>query len=200
MDEKNYTGAVPDNYRGESITAESSRQFVDAAAASTFFIEAEGRLLDVNHWHEWAGKALAHFMLSDSDGNPVNSDAEKGLLLKIDIPGPGSKEGYDWVMIEEIAKTRSDEVESVALRVRPVSAPDSGDTGPTHFYDQKSTSTFTLTREHARVTAAVYDRNIAPNTEADSLIDKVRNAITGFAGKKVFSKIQWQSLVDGLLQ
>lgn len=40
MKEKNYTGAVPENYRGESITAESTREFEDAAAAGAFFKEA----------------------------------------------------------------------------------------------------------------------------------------------------------------
>jgi hypothetical protein len=202
MDEKNYTGVVPGQDHGDSITAESSRTFGDTSEAQAFFSHAERKLLDINHWHDLAGEALAHFTLTDSAGNPVDGDVIEGLLLKIDIPGPGSKSGggYDWVVIEEVRKTASTDVQSTAIRVRPVPAPGSGSEEPTHFYDGKSTSTFTLTREGNTITAAVYDRNIAPNTEADSLIDRVRNAITGLIGEKAFSKIQWHSMVDGLLK
>lgn len=202
MEDKNYTGAVPGQHRGDSVTAEGNRIFDDATAAKAFFFQAEARLLDVNEWHHLAGEALARFMLTDHAGNPVDGTAKQGLLIRIDIPGPGSESGggYDWVVIEEIQRTDSTEVQSTALRVRPVAAPGSESEEPTHFYDEESTSTFTLTREQITVTAAIYDRNINPNTEADSLIDKVRNAITGLVGEKVFSKIQWQSLVDGLLK
>lgn len=202
MDEKNYTGTVPGQHRGDSVTAEARRVLEDAAAAKAFFLQVEKRLLDVNQWHNQAGEALARFMLTDIEGNPVSGTAQEGMLIKIDIPGPGSESGggYDWVKIEEIKKADAAEVQSTALRVRPVAAPDSGNAEPTHFYDEASTSTFTVTREHTLVTAAIYDRNINPNTEADSLIDKIRNAITGLIGEKVFSKIQWQSLADGLLK
>ena len=202
MEDKNYTGTVPGQHHGESVTAEGSRDFDDITTAKAFFFQAEGRLLNVNQWHDEAGEALARFILADSAGNPVDGMAQQGLLIKIDIPGPGSKsgEGYDWVKIEEIKRVNSAEAQSTALRVRPIAAPGSGEDKPTHFYDENSTSTFTITREDTLVTAAIYDRNINPNTESDSLIDKVRNAITGLFGEKVFSKIQWQALVDGLLK
>lgn len=202
MEDKNYTGTVPGQHHGESVTAEGSRDFDDITTAKAFFFQAEGRLLNVNQWHDEAGEALARFILADSAGNPVDGMAQQGLLIKIDIPGPGSKsgEGYDWVKIEEIKRVNSTEVQSTALRVRPIAAPGSGEDKPTHFYDENSTSTFTITREDTLVTAAIYDRNINPNTESDSLIDKVRNAITGLFGEKLFSKIQWQALVDGLLK
>lgn len=202
MEDKNYTGTVPAQQRGDSVTAEGNRKFDDVTAAKAFYLQAEARLLDVNHWHDQAGGTLARFMLTDTVGNPISGTAQKGLLIKIDIPGPGSKsgEGFDWVKIEEIERADSADIQSIALRVRPMAAPGSGDERPTHFYDEKSTSTFTLTRENTVLTVAIYDRNIDPNTEADSLIDKVRNAITGFFGEKVFSKIQWQSLVDGILK
>ncbi|OJV19178.1 MAG: hypothetical protein BGO21_20985 [Dyadobacter sp. 50-39] len=202
MKDKNYTGAVPGQERGDSVTAEASRTLENVIAAKAFFHQAESRLLDVSQWHGLAGEALARFILTDQAGNPVEGTASQGLLIKIDIPGPGSESGrgYDWVTIEEIKRVDSNEMQSTALRVRPVAAPGSGKEEPTHFYDEGSTSTFTVTREHDRVTAAIYDRNINPNTEADSLIDKIRNAITGLVGEKVFSKIQWQALVDGLLK
>lgn len=202
MEDKNYTGAVPGQHRGDSVTAESSRTFDDVTAAKAFFFQAEAKLLDINQWHDQASEALARFILTDPAGNPATGPAKQGLLIKIDIPGPGSESGggYDWVKIEEIKRADAADVQSTALRVRPIAAPGSEADEPTHFYDEKSTSTFTLTREQTTVTAAIYDRNINPNTEADSLLDKVRNAITGLVGEKVFSKIQWQSLADGLLK
>jgi len=202
MEDKNYTGAVPGQHRGDAVTADGSRTFDDLTAAKAFFFQAEAKLLDVNEWHSQGGEALARFMLTDRDGSTVEGTARQGLLIKIDIPGPGSESGggYDWVEIEEIKRTDSGEVQSTALRVRPIAAPGSANEEPAHFYDDESTSTFTVTREGPTVTVAVYDRNINPNTEADSLIDKVRNAITGLVGEKVFSKIQWQSLVNGLLK
>jgi len=199
MEDKNYTGTVPGQHRGDSVTAEGSRKFDDIIIAKDFFFQVEKKLLDINQWQDQAGDALARFMLTDSDGKLFDGTAQDGLLIKIDIPGPGSKSGYDWVKIEEIKRIDSTDVQSTALRVRPVAAPGTGNEEPTHFYDEKSTSTFTVTREGTLVTVAIYDRNINPNTEADSLIDKVRNALTGLMGEKVFSKIQWQSLVDGLL-
>lgn len=202
MEDKNYTGAVPGQHRGDSVTAEGSRTFDDVTAAKAFYSEVQAKLLDVNHWQDQAGEALARFIMTDAAGNPAAGGARQGLLIKIDIPGPGSKSGggYDWVKIEEIKNTDTPDVQSTALRVRPIAAPGSQADEPTHFYDQESTSTFTITREHTSVTVAIYDRNINPNTEADSLVDKVRNAITGLFGEKVFSKIQWQELVDGLLK
>lgn len=201
MEEKNYTGAIPGQQKGDAITAESTRTFPGPKEAVDFFERLRPRLLAVNGWHEQAGGALAKFTLTDAGGHPVPDVAREGLLICIDIPGPGSKEagGYDWVRIEEVKEVDSGDVQSVAVRVRPVTAPGSGETEPTHFYDHASTSTFTITRERARVTAAVYDRNVEPNTETDSLIDKVRNAIVGFFAEKAFSKLQWQSLTDGLM-
>lgn len=202
MDEKNYTGVIPGQQKGDVITAESTCTFLGPEEAIGFFNLAKSRLLYVNGWQERAGKALARFTLTKADGHPVPGAAREGLLICIDIPGPGGEQagGYDWVKIEEIKEADSGDVQSVALRVRPVAAPHSSDAEPTHFYAQTSTSTFTVTREHARVTAAVYDRNIEPNTETGSLIDKVRNAIVGFFAEKAFSKLQWQSLTDGLME
>src|SRR5688572_376121 len=84
MEDKNYTGVVPGQERGESVTARGSRRFDHAADAKAFFGRTENRLLDVNRWHELAGEALARFTLTDNAGEPVEGLARKGLLLKID--------------------------------------------------------------------------------------------------------------------
>ena len=201
MEEKNYTGAVPDNLKGNQVDATSVKELPSAEMARSFFEKAKVKLLDVNRWNEVAGEVLAEFQLMDESGSPRSGPASEGLLLRIDIPGPGTKtaNGFDWVKIEELSEVDSGDVQSVALRVRPVQAPDSDEDAPSHFYSESATSTFTLSREHNKVTSAIYDRNLEANKESENLFDKVRNAITGVAGKTVFSKVQWQLLADGLV-
>jgi hypothetical protein len=207
MEEKNYTGAVPENLEGSRIDATSVKELSSVEEAVAFFGVVRERLLDINHWHERTTNLLAKFQLCDVYGDPVEGPAREGLLVRIDIPGPGTEvaDGFDWVRIEEVKEYQSEEVQSIAIRVRPTEAPQKAAGSPTagsptaHFYSKDSTSTFTVTREHTKVTAAVYDRNIEANKESATLLDKVRNAVTGFAGRTVFSKIQWQVLADGLL-
>ena len=89
MDEKNYTGAVPENEEGAVVNAESRRDFASAEEASALYRVARERLLDVNNWGNLGG--VGNFALMDAAGNPVTQTAEKGLLVRIDVPGPGTK-------------------------------------------------------------------------------------------------------------
>ena len=202
MHEKNYTGIIPPQTSGIAITASSHADFSTAKEAAAFFQEARKRLLHINHWHKIAGNLSATFQLTDKDGNEVEGEAKEGHLLKIDIPGPGSAtgEGYDWVIIESIENISTPEVESVGMRVRPVGNPMNSDEDVAHFYSDESTSSFTVTREGSKVTAAIYDRNTKANTEASKVTDKVRDAIVGVAGMAAFSKVQWKMLAEGLVK
>ena len=200
MDEKNYTGAVPENEEGAVVNAESKKDLTSAEEAGALYRAARERLLDVNNWGNLGG--VGNFALMDAAGNPVKQMAKKGLLIRIDVPGPGTKaaDGFDWVRIEQVKNFETQDVQSLAIRVRPVSAPTSDEQAPAHFYSEKSTSTFTITREFHTVTAGIYDRNLEENEEAENLIDKIRNAVTGFFGKEIFSKIQWQAFAEGLIK
>jgi hypothetical protein len=200
MDEKNYTGAVPENTDGSIVNAESKKDLSTIEEARHLYQVARERLLDVNNWGK-TGSA-GEFALMDQAGNPLQQNAEEGLLIRIDVPGPGTKaaDGFDWVRIEKVKNFESEDVQSLAIRVRPVAAPTSDEEAPAHFYSEKSTSTFTITREFQTVTAGIYDRDLEENVEAENLIDKVRNAVTGFFGKEIFSKIQWQSFAEGLIR
>ncbi len=86
------------------------------------------------------------------------------------------------------------------LRVRPAQNPQNQKEDIAHFYAPESTSSFTVAREGKKVTAAIYDRNTKENKGADSITDKIRDAVIGVAGKLGFSKIQWKSLTDGLIK
>lgn len=201
MKEKNYTGIVPDQQTGKAIDAESSVKLNNLEEAKAFFNVVKFRLQDVNNWHKFAGNISAVFKLVNKDGVEVQRNAQKGDYFKIDIPGPGSVsgDGYDWVQIEEVESTSTPDVESFAFRVRPAQNPQKNNGDIAHFYSPESTSSFTVTREKNKVTAAIYDRNTRQNKEADSITGKVRDAVVGTAGTIAFSKIQWQILIDGLL-
>jgi hypothetical protein len=94
--------------------------------------------------------------------------------------------------------TEADDLESYGIRVRPAENPETETKEVAHFYSSESTSTFLVTRKGNNVTAEVYDRNTKPNDEAHTTVDKIRDLVVGATGITVFSKIQWQGLVDGL--
>jgi hypothetical protein len=202
MKEKNYTGIIPEQETGKAIDAQTSVGLSNVEEAKAFFNIVKGRLQDVNNWHELTGSLSPDFQLISMDGAEVQRTAQKGDYFKIDIPGPGtgSGEGYDWVEIEEILSTSTPELESFGLRVRPAQNPQNSKKDIAHFYSQESTSSFTVTRENAKVTAAIYDRNLKANKDANTVGDKVRDAVFGIAGMSGFSKIQWKALADGLMK
>jgi hypothetical protein len=198
MKKKNDTGIVPGQHTGKKIDTESVVDCDTEAAAKSLYQEAKARLLDVNHWHEVAGKALAVFHLTDATGQEVNRTVQQGDHFKIDIPGPGSTsgEGYDWVRVESVEET----VDSIGIRVRPAPNPKNKDEEVAHFYSDQSTSNFIVTRAGSKVTASVYDRNTSTNEDSGNVADAIRNSTVGAGAIAFFSKIQWKSLVEGLLR
>ena len=204
MMKKNYTGIIPEQNSGKAIDAESSVELNNVEDARAFFSVVKKRLQNINEWHELAGDLSAKFQLVDKTGKEINREIQKGDYFKIDIPGPGTQsgDGYDWVQIEEIESLSTEDVESYGLRVRPSQNPQDQDHNReiSHFYSPESTSSFTVTREKNKVTAGIYDRNTKPNKAAESIPDKVRDAIVGVAGILSFSKIQWKALIHGLIQ
>jgi hypothetical protein len=202
MEEKNQTGIVPGQDSGISLKAEKAVALETDEEARAFFQTVRKRLLDVNNWKNIAGELSAEFQLTDEKGRPIQGAVRQGCYFKIDIPGPGSKsgKGYDWVNVEEVKEVSEPGMESLGIRVRPAQNPEENEGGTAHFYDNESTSNFTVTREGKKITAAIYDRNIKPNVEGKNIIDKIRDALVGSAGAAVFSKIQWSGLADGLLK
>lgn len=200
MKEKNYTGIVPGQETGVPINTESSVELDNENDAKKFFEVVRQRLNDVNQWHEIAGSASARFQLIDNNGRQVQRKPAKGDYFKIDIPGPAnsSGDGYDWVKVEEVDSVSDGEMESFGFRVRPAPNPEEKE-DIDHFYSKDTTSSFIVTREKNKITAAVYDRNTKPNKDAGTISDKVRNVVVGTAGILGFSKIQWKKLTDGLL-
>jgi hypothetical protein len=200
MKRKEMEKIVPDQHTGKAINAKASVDFTNQHDAHDFFEIVKQRLLDVNHWHTIAENLSAKFQLVRSGKTNETGTPRKGDYFKIDIPGPGSNAGggYDWVQIEDIEATATADSESYGMRVRPTDNPETERQDVAHFYSSESTSTFLVTRKGNTVTAEIFDRNTKPNNEANTTVDKIRDAVVGATGITIFSKIQWQGLVDGL--
>ncbi len=198
-----FLGLIPEQYTGKELTATATIEFNDEQEAVNFFELAMRRLLDVNNWQNTAKGVSATFQVTDKLGNEVQRDVQKGDFLRIDIPGPGSKEGdgYDWVNVEDLKEFSENNSHSVGFRVRPSANPQNSNSRDTaHFYDSSATSNFIVQRIGNKVTALVIDKNLKPNTDTESITGKLRDAAIGTTALLGVSKIQWQNLVDGIVE
>lgn len=193
---------IPENQSGLETNTESSVTLNSIEEAKSFYEIAKQRLLDVNNWHAVAGALTADFQLTNASGNEVNRSAQKNDHFKIDIPGPGpvAGDGYDWVKVETIEEKNEAEKQTIAMRVRPATNPNNEQKDVAHFFSDEATSCFMIKREYAKVTAGVYGRNEKPNTNTEALVDKARNAAIATGAVTGFAKLQWKSLVNGLVK
>jgi hypothetical protein len=203
MEAKDVERVVPPQYEGARKDIEQVGVSEDPNDALRLFATARKRLLDINGWDQLCGKLTSTFRLTDENGKPLSRTAQKGDYFKIDLPGPGTMEGqgYDWVCIESIEdfSDPNGTKESIVITVRPAPSPERKGENVAHFFDQRATSSFVVSREGTKVKAAVYGRNELPNTSTTQPVDKVRNAVAAVSAILGFSDIQWKNLVKGLL-
>jgi hypothetical protein len=193
---------VPKHESGIETNTETSVTFNSVEEAKSFYQKAKQRLLYVNEWHNIAGALSAGFQLTDEKGNEVNRIVQKEDHFKIDVPGPGSLtgDGYDWVQVEAIEEKEDKNQQNIALLVRPATNPGNDRKDVAHFFSDEATSCFMVKRENDTVTAGVYGRNEKPNTAAETLVDKARNTAIATGAITGFAKLQWKSLVNGLVK
>lgn len=193
---------IPEHQEGNDVNVQDSVQLSDEAEAKRFYAIVKERLLNVNGWKDLAGSLGADFHLTNDAGQVIDGPPHKGNYFKIDIPGPGilSGKGYDWVRIEEVQDESKSDVEFVAIRVRPAASPLNDEKDVAHFYSDEATSNFIVRREGTKVIVGVYGRNEKPNTNAETIVDKIRNVFVGTGAVAGFSKLQWKALVNGLLE
>ena len=193
--------SIPQQEEGVSTNTEDSIQLPEKEAEHFYSIIKE-RLLNINSWHKYAGEASATFCLLDDKGNSLKRKARKGDYFEIDIPGPGSKagEGNDFVQIEDVIEVNNEKEQSLSIIVRPSQNPKNNSSDTAHFFSESATSSFVVKKEGNKITVGVYGRNEKPNFEASSIIDKIRNTIVATGAVLGLSKIQWKSLVSGLLK
>lgn len=188
---------VPRQYIGNKLNVEQSVITDSIHDAVELYARAVKRLLHVNEWQSISGSVLSEFQLVDVTGERMYREARERDYFKIKIPGPAptNGDGYDWVHVEMIKSKPN----RVTMRVRPVASPLQPQKGTAHFFKSEATSTFQVFRRGRIVTGGVYGRNEVPNADATQLADKIRNvaiAVGAFAGA---SRVQWESLVHGIL-
>jgi hypothetical protein len=196
------SNGIPVQKKGSSSDTFHTVELHDEKQAIERYELAKNRLLDVNEWEKLAGTGSADFTLTNDKGDPVSRPVQVNDYFRIDIPGPGTitGEGYDWVHVEAIEEKEEQGEVCVYLKVRPASNPLNADNSVAHFFDDAATSTFVVCRDGNAVIASVHGRNEKPNTQADNLIDKARNAVTALTATAAFSKIQWKKLLEGLVE
>jgi hypothetical protein len=193
---------IPSQVTGKRSGAAHMIELPDLNSAGRKFEQARARLRDVNKWGVWSGTGSAEFRLTDERGNTCAGPPEVGNLIRIDIPGPGSKKGhgYDWVRIAEITDQRTEDSEVFAIRVRPVSAPGTSHSEASHFYTKHATSTFMVKRKGRRVSALEEGRNEKMNTDSPGLLDRIRNFFVASGAQAGLAAVQWKMLVKGVLE
>lgn len=202
MSKKGKDSVIPPQQEGNASDTDTTTTFDSAEEARQFYKVAKQRLIEVNNWQKWAGAATAHFQLTDAEGNDVSRTVQEGDYFKIDIPGPGSLtgDGFDWVQVEKVQETNEENGEQIAIQVRPASNPNNKRSDVAHFFSDSASSSFIVKRDEKKVTASVHGRNEKPNTKAETLADKARNAAVATGAVAAFSKLQWKSLVNGLVK
>jgi len=188
------TDLIPDQEEGAQSNTEAQVLCASEAEAAAFFETVRQRLLDVNHWHQYA-RGGARFQLTDAEGQNVSRRAQKDDHFQIDIPAPGTitGSGSDWVRIEAI----EEQPDITAIRVRPATNPTNELEDVAHFFDESATSSFIARREGRKVVAAVHGRNEKPNTSTEHVTDTIRNVAVALGAVTAFSKLQWKNLVEG---
>src|SRR5690606_27189950 len=133
-------GMVPGQEKGMQKNLKQSVTLETIDDAEEMFLVAKDRLTNVNQWYETAGEKGAKFTLTDHHGKELDRHAHIGDYIKIEIPGPGNKQGdgFDWVHIDKIRYDDypDDGTESMALMVRPCPSPLHQDGETAHFFSE----------------------------------------------------------------
>ena len=189
---------IPEQHTGAHSDTSSCKRYFDEREAAQSLPFIKDKLLNINQWETYAGKALAEFTLYGANKMPTNSVPVEGDYIRIKIPGPGnpSGDGYDWVRIKNIIH----EADQLTITVQPCSSPLNDQADVAHFFKESASSTFLVKRIGAEIFAEVHGRNEEANLADVSLGAKARNMLVAAGGMMGFSKIQWKNLTDGLLK
>lgn len=193
---------IPPQQKGRHTTTASHTRCNNEYVARERFSVAARRLLEVNKWHEYAGRGTAVFQLTNDQGEPVNRPAQTGDYFCIDIPGPANPagDGRDWVQVQTTGHKTIGKREVAWLTVRAGLHPGSTEKEPAHFFDHAATSTFVVYKENLLVAALVFGRNERANVKKPGLLASLRNLIMYIGAILGFSKLQWKKLTRGLLK
>jgi tellurite resistance protein len=102
--------------------------------------------------------------------------------------------------VKSISENNTGNEESITVTVQPSTNPLNDKDDVAHFFSEEASSSFVVKRVEKKITAGVFGRNEKPNTEAESFIDKARNVAVAAGALSGFSKLQWKSLVNGIME
>lgn len=84
--------------------------------------------------------------------------------------------------------------------MHPADSPLNNKKAVAHFFEPETSSTFVVKRNRSTIQAEVHGRNEMPNTHTDSVWDRIRNLFVAVGAMLGVSKLQWKSLVEGLIK
>jgi hypothetical protein len=195
---------IPPQREGIKTDTVSSIKHKSQKEAVEHFLIVKARLFSISEWDKVCGKASATFNLTDAAGIPVTRKPVPGDHIRIDLPAPKTDdgEGYEWVVIEQVddQSNSSTDEEYLSIKVHPADSPLNNKKAIAHFFEPQTSSTFVVKRSGLTIQAEVHGRNEMPNTHTDSVWGRIRNLFVAVGAMLGVSKLQWKSLVEGLIR
>lgn len=169
--------------------------------AKVKFEQLKNKLLSINIWNDYTDQTKANFKLYDFKGIPVSRFPVKGDLIKIKLSSYLSmlQRTDDWVEVLDVNQIIANDYSCILLKLRPCSCPERQRPNTDHFFDCMATNTLILYVNSKKAYLSVHGRNEMPNLNPSNKLKILRNIVLANMGFIGFSKMQWQSLIDGLL-
>jgi hypothetical protein len=156
--------------------------------AEDSFVDAKEKLLDINHWKNFADVKDATFCLTDSHGNTIRRRAHKGDRIRFDVAGPAGSTVY-WASIERLEYDDYPDLvlETFSMHLRPLANPLYKGVNAS---DEELTCVVVIERQGAKLYADYHVRmEDAHNTGTSSA-----DTWLGLSGS------QWDSLIEGFIK
>lgn len=193
---------IPKQNKGKLCDSLFSVEIDAKSSPNDEFETFKKRLFNINSWAEYSGREKAEFSHVDIHGNALDRDPSNGDLIKIKVPGLFNffESGYDWVQIQNLEIKNNSEAKWIVFQLIPCTCPNTSNKNIAHFLTNDSSNTFILIEKLGIIQFSVHGRNELPNCEKTKFWHRCRNKLVANGGFLGLSKMQWQSLVEGLLQ
>lgn len=192
---------IPEQRTGQLNDTFSHLATKERNDADMLFHEIKKRLLNINHWNEYATLTNARFTLIDANGNAINRLAAVGDYVKVVLSGLQKliSESEEHVHIGQIISLKHGGLDVVIMKVYPCADPADNKQEVAHFFNEEASNTFLLYRTTTHIQLSIHGRNEVPNMCSGRIRKKIRNLIFALLAVAGISKIQWKSLAHGLL-